>query len=161
VISAIRRVRPWLLWWAALAFLWLLVAGDWNRTEIVAAACAAAVAATLAEVARTAEPVRAALPLPPRSLVAVLQVPWQVLVDLGIVLRALGRALLRREVEGRFFVRRFDAGGDDPPGASLRAWTVLVAGYSPNAYVVDIDRERNVVLVHDLVPNRASEAPAG
>jgi hypothetical protein len=37
---------------------------------------------------------------------------------------------------------------------------VLIAGWSPNAYVVDIDEESGTVLLHDLVPNRASEEPA-
>jgi hypothetical protein len=37
---------------------------------------------------------------------------------------------------------------------------VLLAGYSPNAYVVDIDPDEDVVLVHDLVPWRRSEEPA-
>jgi hypothetical protein len=35
-----------------------------------------------------------------------------------------------------------------------------MATYSPNAYVVDYDLERGTVLLHDLVPNEQSEAPA-
>jgi hypothetical protein len=35
----------------------------------------------------------------------------------------------------------------------------VVATYSPNAYVVDVDLDRNVALMHDLVRNRASEEP--
>jgi hypothetical protein len=37
---------------------------------------------------------------------------------------------------------------------------VLVAGYSPNAYVVDVDVDEGTVLLHDLVPWRRSEEPA-
>lgn len=45
-------------------------------------------------------------------------------------------------------------------GQCSRAWTVLLSGYSPNAYVVDIDPETNEVLIHDLIPWRKSEEPA-
>jgi hypothetical protein len=37
---------------------------------------------------------------------------------------------------------------------------ILLASYSPNAYVVDVDHRENRVLLHDLVTNRKSEAPA-
>jgi hypothetical protein len=36
---------------------------------------------------------------------------------------------------------------------------MLVANFSPNAYVIDIDRQQNLVLLHDLVPFRKSEEP--
>ena len=42
----------------------------------------------------------------------------------------------------------------------LTAFLTVVAGYSPNAYVVDVDRETREVLLHDLVPRRESERPA-
>ena len=41
----------------------------------------------------------------------------------------------------------------------MRAWAAWAAQFSPNAYVVEIDPERELVLVHDLVPNRPSEEP--
>jgi hypothetical protein len=57
--------------------------------------------------------------------------------------------------------RPFDAGPKTTPsGAAYRAWTTLLGGYSPNASVIDIDVERNLVLLHDLVPWRRSEEPA-
>jgi hypothetical protein len=149
----------WVLLWLALFWLWMLLAGDWNRIEWIAAACAATVAATLAELARSSAGVRYRVPV--AQVAASATVPLMVVVDLGIVLWALGRSLLRRQVvRGSFRARDFEAGGDDPGGASLRAWTVIAATYSPNAYVVDIDRERNLVLLHDLVPYRRSEEPA-
>ena len=53
-----------------------------------------------------------------------------------------------------------EAGGDDPAGFALRGWIALLATYSPNAYVVEIERERSLVLLHDLLPRRSSEEPA-
>jgi hypothetical protein len=88
--------------------------------------------------------------------------PLVVVADFGLLIYALGMSIARRRaVRGRYIARDFPAGPKTTPrGAAHRAWTVLVGGYSPNAYVVDIDPDENVVLVHDLVPWRRSEEPA-
>ena len=153
------RLVAWVLWWVGLFWLWMLLAGDWNRIEWIAAACAATIGATVAELARTAVGIRYRVPL--KQVAASWTVPLMILVDFGIVMWVLLRSLARREIHrGTFLTRGFEAGGDTPDGVSLRAWTVLSAGYSPNAYVIDIDPERDVVLLHDLVPYRRSEEPA-
>lgn len=152
-------VGAWLAWWIALFWLWMLLAGDWNRIEWIAAACAAAVAASVAELARHAAGLR--YRVPSAQVAASWTVPVMVVVDFGIVMWVLVRSLARREIHrGTFRTRSFAAGGDTPGGAALRAWTVIAAGYSPNAYVVDISPERDLVLLHDLVPSRRSEEPA-
>ncbi|HZT16739.1 MAG TPA: hypothetical protein VFA19_12415 [Gaiellaceae bacterium] len=159
MIGVSRRLGAWVLWWVALFWLWMLLAGDWNLIEWVAAACAATLAATIVELARTAAGIEYRIPA--RQVAASWSVLPMVLVDFGIVMWVLVRSLARREIHrGSFRTRGFEAGGDAPAGAALRAWTVLAAGYSPNAYVIDIDPERNVVLLHDLVPYRRSEEPA-
>ena len=120
-----RRVRhgiPWVAWWFALFWLWLLLAGEWNREQLVAAAIAAMIAAFAAEFARSRTGFAAPLPL-------------RVLAELP---QALGMVT---------------------QGPGPRAWTVLLASYSPNAFVVDVDLERRRVLLHDLVRNRRSEGP--
>jgi len=156
----LRHVVGWFLWWIALFWLWMLLAGDWNRIEWIAAACAATVGATLAELARGAAGVGYGLPL--RQVRRSLTVPAFVVVDFGIVMWALARSLLRFEVvRGEFVTRELDAGGDDTAGAAHRAWTTIAACYSPNAYVVGIDADRNTVLLHDLIPYKRSEEPAG
>jgi hypothetical protein len=84
-----------------------------------------------------------------------------VLVDFGIVMWALLRSAPRRKVvRGLFRSHEFPAGGDDPASVGTRAWVNWLANFSPNAYVVDIEEERQLVLLHDLVPNRRSEEPA-
>jgi hypothetical protein len=42
----------------------------------------------------------------------------------------------------------------------VRAWAVYAAQISPNAYIVEIDTDRELSLAHDLIPNRPSEEPA-
>jgi hypothetical protein len=136
----------------------MLLAGDWNRIEWIAAACAATIGATLAEFARTAAGISYRPPW--RQIARSWSVPPIILADFGIVMWALVRSIVRREIVRGSFVTHDFQSGDDVHGASLRAWTVLVAGYSPNAFVVDIDPERDTVLLHDLIPWRRSEEPA-
>jgi multisubunit Na+/H+ antiporter MnhE subunit len=155
----VRHVLAWLAAWVALFWLWLLLAGEWNRQEWIAAASAAAVAATVGEVARTRTGVHPRVPW--GRLAEVRTVPLMVVVDFGIVVWALAVSLLRREiVRGAFRSHDFPAGGDDPHSAAVRTWVGLLATYSPNAYVVDLEPERGLSLVHDLVPYRPSEHPA-
>lgn len=151
-----KHVLPWLAWWLALFWLWLLLVGEWNRVEDVAAALAAALAATLAEFARTRTGFAARLSL--RDLAVLPKAFGMVFVDFGILVWALVRSAVRRRVvRGEFVSRRGDSAL--ARGVGPRAWTVLVSAYSPNAYVVDLDPETRQVLLHDLVPNRASEEP--
>ena len=149
----------WLAWWLGCLGLWAVLVGSWDGIDAVAGAVAAAVAGTVAESARTTARVRprgpgAAIRCIPGILPAIL-------ADFGLLARALAVSLLHREpVRGRYVVRDFARGPHAPPAAAAqRAWTVLLAGYSPNAYVVDIDPDANTVLVHDLVPRRRSEEP--
>ena len=66
------------------------------------------------------------------------------------------RSAVRREaVRGEFRTQKLGRST-----AGTRVWRNLLANYSPNAYVVDIDTEREVVLLHDLIPLRKSEEPA-
>jgi multisubunit Na+/H+ antiporter MnhE subunit len=149
------RVAAWTAWWIALFWLWLLLAGEWNRVELVAAALAAAVGASLAEGVRAVTGAKVRIGV--RDLATAWMVPAIVFVDFGIVTFALLRSALRRErVGGRFVVRDLDPALT----GSSRAWRMYFANITPNALVVDVDDEQRVVLLHDLVPFRKSEEPA-
>jgi hypothetical protein len=150
---------PWLAWWLALFWLWLLLAGEWNRQEWVAAAIAATFAATLAEFARARTEFAARLPW--GALSDVPRILIMIVVDFGIVAWALLASVARlRVVRGKFVSRALERGARSAAGVGPRAWTAVSASYSPNAYVIDIDAEERTVLLHDLVPNRSSESPA-
>ena len=57
--------------------------------------------------------------------------------------------------------RKIDPGPKaTPSGQARRAWLALLAGYSPNAYLVDVYPDTGTALLHDLVPRRSSEEPA-
>jgi hypothetical protein len=154
----VRHVLPWVAWWLALFWLWLLLAGEWNRVELVAAALAAAAGATFGEAARGLVGGRARISS--SELAAAGRIPLALVVDFAILVQALALSVVRRRVvRGSFWTREIDAGGRDPAGTGRRAWLEYAATVSPNAYVVAIDRERGLALVHDLIPRRASEEP--
>ena len=145
-------------WWFASFWLWLLLVGQRDRLDIVAAALAAAVAAVLAETARALAAF--GLRIPARWLFRAWTVPLVVCADFAILMWALVRSALTREiVRGGFVTREFPARGRDPEARGIRAWAALVATCSPNAYVIEIEPERARVLLHDLVQWRTSESP--
>jgi hypothetical protein len=155
-----RLVRPALFWlacWCVLWPLWLVFVGAWDLIDAVAGVAAAAVAATAALVVREL----GLLSFRPRlgRFAGLGRVPLQVFVDFGILGAALVRTLAGRPVRGVFLAKELprDRPGDE--AAFARALAALAATYSPNAYVVDLDLDRNVVLMHDLVRNSASEEP--
>jgi predicted lysophospholipase L1 biosynthesis ABC-type transport system permease subunit len=159
-VRGANAVAAWLCWWVACYWLWLLFVGTWDRIDGVAGAVVAVVAATLAERGRRAARIHPRVAV--ERLARSATVPLIVFADFGVVTYALVASIARRRVvRGRYLARDFAAGPKTTPeGAAHRAWTVLLAGYSPNAYVVDIEPEENVVLIHDLVPWRRSEEPA-
>jgi hypothetical protein len=155
----VRHVVAWLITWVVLWWLWQLLTGEWNHYEWIAGACAATIAATIGEIARTRAGVRAHVPL--RRLGTGWSALPQVVADFGIITWALVRSALQREVvRGAFITREFPAGRGDPESVGVRTWVTVLADYSPNAYVIDIDTEKKQVLLHDLVPHRKSEQPA-
>jgi len=152
-----RSVLYWLVWWCALWALWLVFVGAWDLYDAVAGIAAAGVAATAALVVHEL----GLLSFRPRvrGFSGFGRMPLQVLVDFGILVSALARTLAGRPVRGVFLAKELTAAGPEPEAAFARALAAIVATYSPNAYVVDVDLDRNVALMHDLVRNRASEEP--
>ncbi|WP_181139119.1 hypothetical protein [Streptomyces sp. Ru72] len=84
---------------------------------------------------------------------------WQTVVDFGVISAVLIRSVSagRRDRVGRFVHR--DVGRVAPGAGPVAAWLAVVATYSPNAYVLDVDSASGRALLHDLRPLRASEEP--
>jgi hypothetical protein len=156
-----RFLLAWCVWFTAMFWLWMLLVGEWEHEEWIAAAAAAALGASFAEAARHTAEVRARPTL--ERLARVPSALLMVLVDFAVLVGLLAEALVRRRLVRGVFVHRrlsIDAPGLDPESVGRRALTILVAGYSPNAYVIDIDRRRRHVTLHDLRRMRRSEEPA-
>lgn len=144
-----KHVAAFLLFFVALWWFWMLLVGEWNHTEWIAATAAAAVGAAIGEVARTRAAAAPGMPL--RMLASVPSALGMVVVDFALVMWAL---LVRRP--GAFRTTASDVAGDE----RLRAWATYVATLSPNAYVLDFDPEAGTVLTHHLVPLQKSQEPA-
>jgi len=155
----VKLARRWVAWFVCLWWFWILLVGEWNHDEWIAATGAAAVGASLFELMRSR--VGAVARVPRGWLVRGRSVPHQIVADFGIITAALVRSIVTRNVvRGTFTTNRFPATGDSRDDVGARAWADWIANFSPNAIPVDIDRERGLSLVHDLVPNRSSEKPA-
>jgi multisubunit Na+/H+ antiporter MnhE subunit len=145
-----QAVVRWTLGWLALWALWLLVQGEWNAVQIYAAASAATLSIVVALiVSRFARP---AARVERRWLVRAARIPWLVVKEFGMITWSLFE-----RGEGEFRRLDFPAGGARPAERGRRAFIAMATGYSPNSYVLDVDEERDEVLVHVLRPVRRGE----
>jgi hypothetical protein len=143
----VKHVAAFLVWWITLWWLWQLLVGEWGRYEWIAAGAAAAVAAAIGELAATRAAAHASFPW---SIVkSAPSALGMVFVDFATVVRVL----FTRNT-GVFRTTSFEYPDDE----AHRAWAMVVADYSANAYVVDIGGGESVT--HHLVPRRASQEPA-
>jgi multisubunit Na+/H+ antiporter MnhE subunit len=143
--------RAWLIWWALLAALWLALVDTVVVPELVVGAVAAAIAATGAVVVRG----QRRLLLRPRAAWArcALQPLRRTVTDLGPLAIALWRrGILRRDEQGALAEVPYTAVGEDPYDAAHRVFTEALGSLAPNTLVVDIERDRRTMVVHELVP---------
>jgi hypothetical protein len=147
----VKLVVRWVAWFGVLWWFWMLLVGEWNHFEWIAATAAAGVASVVGEIARTAA--GATMRIPGTWLKRGWSALLVVFSDFAIVLAAL----LRRR-SGTFVRRPAPAEGPSDEAVGIRVWTNLLADYSPNAYVIGMDDGET--LLHDLVERRKSEEPA-
>jgi hypothetical protein len=154
----------WWLRWALFAALWLALTDTRVLPELLTGAVAAAIGATLSGLVtrvgrpRTVRNSLALIRLGPRRLALPL---LRLVLDTGLVTAALWRRLARRErVRGSFRVAprpREEPLRTAAGRAVLEAWGSL----PPNRYVVGIDDEQGIVLVHELVRSDLPIEPLG
>jgi multisubunit Na+/H+ antiporter MnhE subunit len=135
-----------------LAF-WVMIDDSVATDELLAGAGAAALAALLAEVVTYQAATRFRMRL--RWLVPALSLPGQVARDMLIVYRALWRRLAHGEQPPSAFLEvpaRF--GDDSPEGITRRVLLVGGTSIAPNTFVLGLDSERDVMVVHRLVAER-------
>jgi hypothetical protein len=137
--------------------LWVIVDDSIAVDELLAGAGAAALAALLAGLvthqAATRFRMRAGWLVPALSL------PGQVARDMVIVFAALWRRLLRGEQPPSGF-REFPAcsGGTSNEDVTRRVLLIGWRSVAPNTFALGIDRERDVMVVHQLVTNEGRPA---
>jgi multisubunit Na+/H+ antiporter MnhE subunit len=147
------RAGVWLLWWAVLMAGWLIVDDSLAADELLAGAASAALGATLAELAGQLAATR--LRVRVRWLVPALRLPASVVRDTAIVFVALWRRLARgQQPDGGFREVPVRFGPMSVEGRSRRALLIAGVSFAPNTFAVDLDAERDVLVVHDLVRRR-------
>jgi multisubunit Na+/H+ antiporter MnhE subunit len=148
--SAARVVAAWLGWWVVMMSFWVALDDSLAFDELLAGAGAAAIAAATAQAACHLAGVR--FRLRARWLLPALRLPWQVVADTGAVYLALWRKLSRGEdPHGGFAEVPVDPGEDGPGGIVRRTLIIGGRSFTPNAFVLGIDSERGVMVVHQLV----------
>jgi hypothetical protein len=151
-----KTLRFAVLWWIVLFGWWILLVGTNAGLEEIAALCAAALGTLLALALRRERLLR--FRFEPVWIAKMLQVPWKVVQELGVVLWALALHLTRaRTVAGVYRAIPFPAGREDAVSAGRRALAELADSLSPNTVPVDADLERNVALRHELDGRRAGD----
>ncbi len=146
------RLRFGLAWWAALMVAWLLFVDTFALPEVLAGIVASALAASLAEAVRERGYVR----FSPRArwLLHAPRVAWQILVDCWILEVALVQRLRGRRIRGVLYRVPIRYGGDDSRSSARRALLNFAVSITPNSYVLDLEPDTDVALVHQLVPDR-------
>jgi multisubunit Na+/H+ antiporter MnhE subunit len=140
-------------WWLVLAGLWLLLVESLAPAELIVGALAAAIAASVAEAVREQGYMRFA-PSPawirhgPR-------IAWQILVDCSILAVALVRQVLGgRPARGLVLRVPVRYGDDSGRAAARRALLNFGISITPNSYVIDLDGEAGIAVIHQLVPGQ-------
>jgi multisubunit Na+/H+ antiporter MnhE subunit len=147
-------VTTWLTWWVLLMSLWVAVDDSVAPDELLAGAGAAALAAMAATVtsrqAGTRYRIRVAW------LPWALALPGQVASDTLAVFAVLARTVFTKVPPPRGAYREIPVryGDDTPLGVTRRVLLTGARSLTPNAFVVDLDPERDVMLVHELVVRR-------
>jgi hypothetical protein len=147
------RVRGWLVWFAVLNLLWLVLISAFVWQEEILGLFAAALGATAAEAVR--EQGLAGFRPRARWLWRARVLPWRAVRETGPVLVALARRTAGRgDVHGRFRVVAVTLPDDPDEQAAKRALLAAGESFAPNAYVVAIDNKAGLMLIHELVGDR-------
>jgi multisubunit Na+/H+ antiporter MnhE subunit len=152
-----RRAGAWLAWWVLLMSFWVVLDNSIASDELLAGAGAAALGASLAELALFQASTRFRTRI--EWAVPALRLPGQVARDTAIVFAALWRRLARgedppsgfRELPVRY-------GSDTAEGVTRRVLLIGGRSVAPNAFVLGIDSGRAVMVIHQLVVNEGKAA---
>jgi hypothetical protein len=146
--GALSAVLLWLAWWVAMFAFYLALVDTRQHPELVLGSIVAAAGASAALAIRSARPLRASLAA---ELLRVLPgAIWSLVSESALVLGFLVGRLAGGRRHGRFRTAPFRGGGDGPRDVGRRALTEGLGSLGPNTIVVGIDRERDLIVVHQL-----------
>jgi multisubunit Na+/H+ antiporter MnhE subunit len=153
--AARGRAVTWLAWWVLMMALWVMIDDSLQFDELLAGAGAAAVAAVAAEIITHQADVRLRVRPGWRAAAEVLRLPGQVARDTLTVFGALARTLATgRPPDGGFAEVPVPYGEDTPAGEIRRVLLTGARSLAPNEFVLGLDADRGVMVVHQLVRPR-------
>jgi hypothetical protein len=152
--EAVTRLSTWALRWLILALLWLALADSRSLPELIAAGVVGAIGATFAgAIVRPGRPhtFSALARLAGVGPGTLLRPFLRLFLETGLLTAALWRRLVRgQRVSGSFRAARYLPA---PPAKSAagRGVTQVWGSVTPNRYVIGIDEEQGLILVHELI----------
>ncbi|QEC48233.1 hypothetical protein FSW04_12100 [Baekduia soli] len=145
------QARPWIAWWTLCQGLWGLLVDRVHAAELLTGAAIAAIAATVATMVRGRR--QTVLRVHPRWLTGAWRPLLGLVTDLVPLTRTLVvRGILRRDERGVLSELPFALGGDPGEEAGYRVLTETLGSLAPNTIVVAVDRDRRILLAHQLQP---------
>jgi multisubunit Na+/H+ antiporter MnhE subunit len=142
---AIELAAAWLLRWTLLVALWLALTDSARHAELAAGAVAAALGATLATALAPRPPV-----LPRRlRLAAIAGALGRLVLDTGLLARAVWTRITGKRVRSSFRAVRFRHAADRRGRATV-ALAESLGSVRPNRYVIAVDSDRKLLLLHEL-----------
>jgi multisubunit Na+/H+ antiporter MnhE subunit len=148
-------VLPWIAIWSCFFLLWHVFVGKIALDVAIFAALGSLLATVAAWIVfrEHLAPVRTGW----RNLAQAVHIPKLIVTGTWEILAVLARHLfLGQRAPSLFFEVPFDTGGDDDESTFRRALAIAYATATPNFVVVDIDRERRVLVYHQI---RKSDVP--
>jgi multisubunit Na+/H+ antiporter MnhE subunit len=137
--------------WIVLAATYLLLVDTVSTPELITGAVVATIAAIGSELVRLERRLHTRIPL--RGLALAWKPVARAPTDLVLVLLAIVRQVFeRKRARGRIRAMPFRHGGDAPDAAGRRALAESLGSFAPNTIVIGVDDERNLIIVHQLVP---------
>jgi multisubunit Na+/H+ antiporter MnhE subunit len=143
-------VRAWITWFVLLNIAWYLLISTFVLAEEVLGLFASALGATAAIALQRQRLFR----FRPRLawIRPAWRLPWRSIVETGWVLGALGRQLAGgKRIRGGFRRVPVSLPRDASEAATKRALLTAGLSFPPNTYVLEIDTEREEMLVHHLI----------
>jgi multisubunit Na+/H+ antiporter MnhE subunit len=157
--TSTTRALSWATLAILLALMWFLLTGKVDSQE----ALLGLISLVLTGLAMIKSGAGNFAPFYPRArwLGHLLTLPYQVLRDSSTVILALLRTLAqRRPPADSFSSAHFNAGGEDALSVTKRGLATGLTSFPPNSIVVEISREEDTILYHELVPQGTTPEPA-
>ncbi len=141
-------VIAWIGWWVASFGVYLVLVDTVVLPELVTGVVISIIGASGAVLVRAQR--RVVMRPDPAWLGGL----WRPIASYPRDLGTLIRALVRREpVRGKLYALPFAPGADDARSAARRVVGPTAGSFAPNTFVVGLDADSGLLLIHQLVPS--------